>query len=312
MLIDFLLVGAGLIGLVLGGDILVRGSLDLSRRFGLSPAVIGIVVIGFGTSMPELVTSLTAAFQGAEGVAIGNVAGSNIANILLILGVTALLSPVACDVKTVRRDGAAMMLMSLVLAAGILWWGFPRLLSLGLLVGMAGYLLFVLLNDGGSVESDEEAGSPPHLGRALIFAGAGLVALILGAKSLVTGAVGLATAFGISEALIGLTIVAVGTSVPELAASISAALKKQGSMAFGNVIGSNIFNIGAIMGVTGVVHPLAPPTNIGVIDVTALLGAAILAILFGATGLKISRWEGAVLIGGYLSYITVITVMAVS
>ena len=296
---DSLLVLVGLAGLVLGGDLLVRGGATLSHVLRLSPAVVGIVVLGFGTSMPELLTSLTAALQGRGEVAIGNVAGSNIANILLILGITALILPVISERKIVRRDGGALILFSLALVVGIVLTGFPRLYGLGLLAGFSVYMWLVLKKGDLDGEEDLPTARGGVLG-GLGFVAIGLVFVLLGARWLVGGAVGIAESLGASEAFIALTLVAVGTSLPELSASVAAALKGKGDMAFGNVIGSNIFNAAAILGLTVTVEPLARPSGIGWTDAAVLLAAAVLALRFGAPGHKIARGEGAVLLAGYI------------
>lgn len=312
MTVDLIFIALGLAGLVAGGDLLVRGGLALAGVLKLSPVAIGIVVLGFGTSMPELATSLTAALRDQGEIAIGNVAGSNIANILLILGLTALLFPVACDTRVIRRDGAALMFFSAILVAGILWTGFPRLLAFIMLAVFAVYLFIVVR--GGDVETPDatEVSHEHQWGRGVLFSVSGVILLIISARFLVDGAVGIATDLGVSEALIGLTVVAIGTSLPELAASVSAALKKQGGMAFGNVIGSNIFNAGAILGTTAVVSPLSVPLNIGRIDTAALMAAAVFALWFGVTGRRIVRWEGAVLLAGYGAYLVLTSQNALS
>ena len=312
MTFELIFIALGLVGLVVGGDLLVRGGLSLAGVLRMSPVAIGIVVLGFGTSMPELATSLTAALRDQGEIAIGNVAGSNIANILLILGLTALLFPVDCDPKVIRRDGTALMFFTAILVAGILWTGFPRPLALIMLAVFAAYLFIVVR--GGDVDTPEttEVSHEHQWGRGVLFSLSGMVLLIVSARLLVDGAVGIATDLGVSEALIGLTVVAIGTSLPELAASVSAALKKQGGMAFGNVIGSNVFNAGAILSTTAVVSPLSLPENIGVIDVAALVAAAVFGLWFGVTGRRIVRWEGAVLLAGYVAYLVLTSQNALS
>ncbi|WOI54752.1 calcium/sodium antiporter [Parvularcula sp. LCG005] len=305
---DVLFVALGLAGLVFGGDILVRGGTGLSLKFGLSPAVIGVVVLGFGTSTPELVTSLTASLSGVEGVAVGNVVGSNIANVLLILGLTAIIFPVACTRTAVHRDGFLMLVFTAVTLAAMYLGGFPRLFGALLLVGLASYL-FIVIRSGADPDDLPTEGTGDPLLKSGLFVLGGLVLLMIAANLLVRGASSLATAWGASEALIGLTVVAVGTSLPELSASMVAAFRRQGDMAFGNIVGSNIFNIAGVLGLTALIAPMDLPPGIGLVDAGAMAIAAILAVVFGLTAMRIVRWEGAVLLAGYVGYLA-ITIMA--
>jgi cation:H+ antiporter len=311
MLIDLLFVAAGLAALVFGGDVLVRGALGLSEKFRLSPAIIGIAVVGFGTSTPELVTSLTAALQGREAVAIGNVVGSNIANILLILGLTALVFPVLCQRRLVFRDGPVLAAATAAVVLGLVWLGFPRWLGLVTFAGLIAYLVISIRAARTPVDADiHTAPAPllPAVGRSLL----GLVVLIVGARLLVDGAASIAGTLGVSEALIGLTVVAIGTSLPELAASVAAAFRRQGEMAFGNILGSNVFNVAGILGLTAIIQPLARPVDIGWLDSGFLVGSAALLLLFGFTGAKVVRWEGAVLVILYAVYVAILATRALA
>jgi cation:H+ antiporter len=304
---------AGFVLLVLGGEALVRGAVATATHLGLSPLFIGIVLVGFGTSSPELVTSLQAAFAGSPGIAVGNVVGSNIANILLILGIGALLLPVACDPKAFYRDGTVVGLSALCLAAVVLVGYLDRWTGLGFVAALLAYIVFTYVKE--SRNPDEaaklhEAEAEQHLSKqpmklplALAFAIGGIGLTIYGAKLLVDGAIALAATAGISEAVIGLTVVAVGTSLPELVTAIIAAIRKHGDVAFGNILGSNIYNTFGILGITAAVHPLDVPFEIIEFDIWVMLAATVLLLFFAVSGWVVSRREGAVLLGLYVTYI---------
>lgn len=312
----------GLILLVAGGELLVRGAVQAAERIGISPLVIGLTLVGFGTSMPELVTSVQAGLNGSPGIAFGNVVGSNIANILLIAGVSALLCPIIVARSALRRDAAVM----LAVAAGfaVLAWVMPmgRIVGAGLIALLVGYICFVIYQergaaDGGALHdkslalSEADPSLTQHapaksLITPLLIAVAGLVLVVAGGSLLVNGAVALARGFGVSETVIGLTIVAVGTSMPELVTSVIAAMKRQGDVAFGNVVGSNIYNILGIGGTTALIAPSNVPTEIVSFDAPMMVAVSLLLVLFAATGLRVGRREGAVLLAGYVGYIWMI------
>ncbi|WP_418595318.1 calcium/sodium antiporter [Ponticoccus sp. (in: a-proteobacteria)] len=304
------LVVAGLAGLVIGGELLVRGAVSAARGFGISPMVIGLTLVGFGTSTPELVTSLQAALSGSPGIAMGNVVGSNIGNVLLILGIAVLLAPIAVDPAALRRDGVAMILATLLCLGAVLAGAIPRITGAGFLLALAGYLAFTLWSERRSAaaapvyagQAEAVPGPDMRLGLALALAVVGLVVTILGARALVTGAVQIAQAVGLSETVIGLTIVAIGTSMPELVTSVIAVRRGQGEVALGNVLGSNIFNILGILGVTALVSPLAVPPEIIRADIWVMSAAAVLLVVFARTGWRLGRREGAVMLGGYAAY----------
>ncbi|MFW5661665.1 MAG: calcium/sodium antiporter [Oceanicaulis sp.] len=300
---------AGLVLLVLGGEALVRGATGLAKAFGVSPLLIGLVVVGFGTSTPELTTSVTASLAGSPDVAVGNVIGSNIANILLILAATALLAPIAVNADAFRRDGPALALASIVAAAAIWFLPLGRLVGLVLVALLLAYVVISYVvdrrtHDAGAALHEAEAASVPAPGRglAVVYFLIGLVGVVGGARLLVDGATDLALAVGISEAVIGLTIVAVGTSLPELAASLSAARKGEGDIAFGNVVGSNIFNALFILGGAALVAPFELAPGAFGLDLLVMLGAAALLVVFALTGKKITRVEGAILLALYVAY----------
>ena len=313
----WLSIAGGLILLVVGGDVLVRGAVAAASRFGVSPLLIGLTLVGFGTSTPELVTSLDAALRGSPGVAIGNVVGSNIANILLILGVSALLAPVLVDRHGLKRDGTVMILAT-VATIGLLAYGFvDRWVGIAFVLALAGYLYLAYrgekqeaagpgpVHDAAAVLEQEMAPEKVWpLPLALLAVAASLLMVLLGARFLVDGAIELARLAGISETVIGLTIVAVGTSLPELVTSVVAALRKQSAVAFGNVVGSNIYNLLGILGVTAAVHPLQVPMDFSAIDGAVFGASALLLVVFSVTGSRVCRWEGGLLIALYAGYVS--------
>jgi len=300
--LDILLILIGFLALLGGGEFLVRGAVALAHRMRISPLVIGLTVVGFGTSTPELLTSLVAALDGSPGIAVGNVIGSNIANILLILGLAAVLRPIAVDKDVFRRD--ALPLIGATLAAvGILAYGAAgRGIGLLLLAGLAAYLVLAFRSSRNPDADEVEVAAMPGLQAGLLIVG-GLVAMIFGASWLVKGAVSLATNAGISETVIGLTIVAVGTSLPELVTSVIAARRGQGDIALGNIIGSNIFNVLGILGATALIHPLAVPADMTLRDGTILAGATAALLLVAWTGLRITRREGWAFLALYAGYL---------
>ena len=310
---------AGLLLLVAGGELLVRGAVQAAVQIGISPLVIGLTLVGFGTSMPELVTSVQAGLSGSPGIAYGNVVGSNIANILLIAGVSALLCPILVSRAALRRDAVVMVVVAIVFAGLDAVLPMTRLLGAALVAGLVGYIWFVIQQERASAEagavhdksqalSEADPGlASPRKRRSLVvpllIALAGLVLVVTGGSLLVGGAIGLARGFGISETVIGLTIVAVGTSMPELVTSVIAALKRQGDVAFGNVVGSNIYNILGIGGTTALIAPSHVPQEIVRFDAPVMVAVSLLLMLFAATGLRIARREGLVLIAGYGAYV---------
>jgi cation:H+ antiporter len=316
----------GLVLLVLGGEFLVRGAVRFAERMGLSPLLIGLTLVGFGTSTPELVTSVEAALAGSPGIAIGNIVGSNIANILLILGVSALIFPIAVSQSALKRDGVIMVGVALLLAV------VSPLMVLGTFAGfvfvslLIAYLVYAYLQERSGVgghtaayergeaaedvsdfkDQEHARSAAADITIALLIAVAGLVAVIFGGGFLVDGAVKLAAAMGISETVIGLTIVAVGTSLPEMVTSVIAALKRHADVALGNVLGSNIYNVLGIGGVTALISPTAVPAEIIARDNLVMVGVSVLLLALAYTGYRIGRREGALLIAGYLGYVALI------
>ena len=315
----------GLALLVWSADRFVDGAAATARHLGMPALLIGMVVIGFGTSAPEMVVSALASFQGNPGLALGNAYGSNIANIALILGLTALISPIVVHSQILRRELPVLTAVSL-LAAAQLWDGhLSRLDAVVLLVVFAALMGWSILqglrerSDPLGVETEQElvAHAMP-LPRALVWLAVGLVLLIVSSRILVWGAVSIAQALGVSDLIIGLTIVAVGTSLPELASSLIAVRKGEHDLALGNIIGSNLFNTLAVVGIAGAIHPLDVPPELLTRDM-AVMGALTVSLFIIGYGFRgrighINRLEGAVLLTiflGYTGYL-VSTVFAIS
>jgi cation:H+ antiporter len=303
----------GLAGLIAGGELLVRGAVSAAKTMGISPMVIGLTLVGFGTSTPELVTSLQAALSGSSGIAIGNVVGSNIGNVLLILGIAALLSPVSVDPAAFKRDGFVLLLATLLCLGAVLLGDFSRMTGSIFLITLVGYLTITLITEKRTTsspatavykaEAEVVAGSGNSLGVSVGFAVTGLVITIVGARFLVAGAVSLAQSAGISETVIGLTIVAIGTSMPELVTSVIAVRKGQGDVALGNVIGSNIFNILGILGITALIQPMNVPPEIISFDIWMMCVATLLLVVFARSGWRVGRGEGGTMIVCYVGYL---------
>ncbi|MGP6086616.1 calcium/sodium antiporter [Antarctobacter jejuensis] len=309
---DILFVLLGLAALVAGGDFLVRGAVAVARGLNVPPMVIGLTLVGFGTSAPELVTSLQAALSGAPGIAVGNVVGSNIGNVLLILGLAALLRSIAVDRRALIRDGGMLVVATGFGVFALLQGEVGRLTGIFFLVTLAAYLTGTLIAERRSStaaaavyegEADLLPVRPARMLPSALLALAGLALTILGARFLVIGAVNLAAAAGVSETLIGLTIVAIGTSMPELVTSVMAVRRGEGDVAFGNIIGSNIFNLLGILGVTALVTPIAVPAEVMALDVWVMSATTLVLLVFATTGARISRREAGALLAGYGLYL---------
>lgn len=297
----------GLIGLIIGGDMLVNGAVRLARGMGVSTLLIGLTLVGFGTSTPELVTSLIAALNHSEGIAVGNVVGSNIANILLVLGAAAVISPVRVDIKSFRRDSGFLILSTLGLFAAAALGRINFAMGLLLTAGLIAYVVYSYISDKKQQKKKKQQTSettPAPTGNpwlALVKALAGIALTILGAKLLVDNAIILARNWGISEAVIGLTLVAVGTSLPELATSVMSAIRKENDVAFGNVVGSNIYNALFILGITALFIPVTvPATMTRDIIMMGVTTAVLIGIAFWQK--KFSRLVGALFLLAYAGY----------
>jgi len=305
-------IAGGLILLVVGGDALVRGAVSLAERLGVSRLLIGLTLVGFGTSTPELVTSLQAAAIGAPGIAVGNVIGSNTANILLILGAAALISPLTTAKGAFIRDGTVLVVASALCVGIVLHGHLGRFWGVVFVASLLAYIVFTFLlerriKDASAMMHEAEAEAAPEgpsrVWLALVLTVGGIALTILGARILVDGAIRLAGAAGVSETIIGLTIVAIGTSLPELVTAVMAALRGQSDIAFGNVVGSNIYNILGILGVTALVTPIPVPVEIAETDIWVMVGATLLFLAFSFTGWRLSRLEGSVFLAGYAAYL---------
>lgn len=303
----------GLVLLTLGGEALVRGALAAARRIGVSPLLAGLVIVGFGTSAPELVVSLQAALSGQPEIAVGNVVGSNIANILLILGISAVIMPLVTHIQCLKRDGLTMLFATLLFMGLASLGGLGRVEGIGMLLVLVGYLIWAYRTEREDTaspeaqlhkaESEEIELVPMSIPLTLLTTLGGLAMLIVGANRFLLGAVGLGEALGVPEAIIGLTVVAVGTSLPELAVSIIAAIRKHADVAVGNIIGSNIFNVLCILGISSTISPLPLQGRLLEIDQFVMLGAAVALLLFLFFGLRLSRLKGGLLLAGYVVYI---------
>lgn len=308
MLVELGQFALGLVMLVLGADSFVRGASGLALRFGISPFVVGLVLVGFGTSAPELSVNLTAAFQGRYALAIGNVIGSNIANIGLILGISALIAPLAMRARLLRIEvplviGVSVALWLLALD-GVLGRFDAALLLLGF-VGLMWVVARAARRESAAVRAElsEAVNTQTDLKRNLIRLGIGLALLLYGSHLMVHAAVGLATMWGISELMIGLTIVAIGTSLPELAASAVAAWRGHTDIAIGNVVGSSLFNILLILGVTAAIHPLPVGGASLRVDLPVMIGFALVLYPMVRGDLVIKRNEGVVLLLAYAGFL---------
>lgn len=301
---------AGLVILIWSADRFVDGAASVAAHAGLPPLLIGMVVIGFGTSAPEMVVSALAASSGQPGLALGNAYGSNITNIALILGLVALISPIAVRAAILRRELPVLAVVTglagLQLRDGLISRG-DALVLLVVFAVLMGWSLYQGFRESGSA-SVGGSGEVLPLGRALLWLVIGLLLLVASSRLLVSGAVHIAQALGVSDLVVGLTVVAVGTSLPELASSLSAVRKKEHDLALGNVLGSNLFNTLAVVGIAGVIHPIVAAPVVLYRD-WALMAALTLALFgFGygfrgpGTG-RINRWEGGVLLLAYLTYI---------
>jgi cation:H+ antiporter len=298
--LTYLLFTVGLAMLFFGGEALVRGASSVARHFHLSPMVIGLTIVGFGTSAPELLVSLQAALEGKPEIAIGNVVGSNIANILLILGISAVIAPLVIPARRMWRDLSFMLAATAILWAMLLGTEITRtygaVLFAGLLVFLASTFFF------GKIEPEPNQPEENQL-KAWAYTIGGLIVLVIGARFLVNSAVEIATAFGISQAVIGLTIVAVGTSLPELATSVIAAYRRQTEIAVGNIVGSNVFNIFGILGITALIAPIPADPRFAAIDMpwamATAVGLTVLAFLLNG----LPRVAGVLLLVAYAAYI---------
>ena len=284
----YLAFAAGLVALFFGGDWLVRGAVGVARRFRVPPMVIGLTIVGFGTSMPELLVSVEAALDGVPQIAIGNVIGSNIANVLLILGAAAVIFPVHAPLAPMRRDIIAVILATLALWAVLASGEIGRGIGAAMVLALAVYL-FYCLRAGDAAEPEDEL--PLPLWGALVWSASEI-----------------ARTYGVSEAVIGLTVVAIGTSLPELATAVVAAYRKQSEIALGNVLGSNLFNILAILGITALVVPIPVDPRFAGLDIALALAAVLVLAALSAVAGRIGRIAGGAMLAAYAAYIVLMGV----
>jgi cation:H+ antiporter len=323
---NFLLFAAGLVGLVLGAELLVRGASRLALSFGISPLVVGLTVVAFGTSAPEMAVSTGAVLNGQTDLALGNVIGSNIFNVLFILGLSALITPLVVNVQLIRQEvpiliGASLLVLLMALDGRIS--GAEGALLFGLLISYTVFLVRQSRAESQATRDQYDAEFSGSVGQAgatsgwansrlaqlgLLVVGLGL--LVAGSDALVTSAVSFARAMGISELVIGLTIIAAGTSLPEVATSVVAALKGERDIAVGNVVGSNVFNLLGCIGLSGMVAALSGASTLPVpasalnFDLWVMVAVALACLPVFITGREIARWEGALFLGYYVAYVS--------
>lgn len=295
-----------LVILYFGAEGLVSGASSLAKRLGVSPLVIGLTIVSIGTSMPELVVSVKAAMNGQSALSIGNVLGSNFFNVGIILGFSALIYPLAVKRQLLKLDVPVMILAVVLFFLLFLDYEISRWEAILFIVLLLAYITYLLVTSNKNVASSEEESEneirlSKHWVLDVLFIAVGLVALVCGSDLLVNNAVIIAGRMGMSEAMIGLTIVAAGTSMPELATSVVAAIKKRSDIAIGNVVGSNIFNILLILGVAGLIQPIRT-TEINYIDGLFAIGISLILWLFMKVGARITRWQGLAFIAFYLIY----------
>lgn len=302
-MIDILLVVAGVVLVIWGASKLTGGAVGVAERLRVPQIVIGLTIVSVGTSAPELFVSLMSALNDTPDMAVGNIVGSNIFNVLVIAGVAAVVCPISIGRDTVRRDLPVSIVASLVFVAMCIDGEVGRLDAAALVAGFVAYMVYtVRVGMRGAAEAEGVASRPMPLWKSALFVVAGLAALIFGGDIFVDGASGVARSLGVSDALIGLTIVAGGTSLPELATSIVAARKGNSDIAIGNVIGSNVFNILMILGLTGAVSPMRI-SGVTAVDMGVLVLSGFLLWMFCYTKHTVSRWEGAVMAAAYGGYL---------
>lgn len=305
----WVMLAVGLTVLIIGAELLVRGASRLAAALGLSPLVIGLTVVSFGTSSPELAVSVQSSLSGQPDIALGNVVGSNICNVLFILGIAATIIPLKVAHQLIRIDVPLMIGISVLLLL-LAWDGqISRVDGALLFSGIIAYIGFTIYQghkdnaqDQAEVITNTSARSPLQIVLQLGMVGAGLSLLVLGSDWMVNSAVAIAQALGISELVIGLTIIALGTSLPEVAASVVASLKGERDIAVGNVVGSNLFNILAILGLTSLIAPITVAPNILVFDLPIMIVVALACLPVFFTGMQIARWEGVLFLVYYVAY----------
>ena len=305
---DILLTLLGLVVLVVGAELMIRGAVDLAVRARLSPMVIGLTVVSIGTSLPELLVSLIAAMKGSSEIAVGNVIGSNIANVSLVLGACIMIFPIVVERDAYRIHWPVMMISSL-LFVGLLWdnviMRWEGALLAVLLVGYVWWLVWSSRRASTRMESAPATSTKP-LWRSIVFLIVGIAGLAQGADWFVEGAVRIAEKLGVSQQLIGVTVVALGTSLPELVTSLMAALRKQSDISIGNLIGSNVFNLLGIIGVSAMVLPIRVDHTTFFLDIGAMIVIGLLLYPMMRIGRNLGRWQGLILFASYVGYVVLV------
>lgn len=301
----------GLVVLTAGGEILVRGATGLARTIGLSSLVVGLTVVSFATSAPELAVTVQGAVGGTPGIAVGNVVGSNIANVLFVLGICALVLPLSVGSRLVKTDIPVMAGFCVLALVMVLDGSISRIDGAILLIGLVVYVSVTIVlsrkepTAAIGPESHSWAGPSPRISpaRAVLLIAVGVALLVVGARFLVSGAIDIATAIGVSDLVIGLTIVSVGTSLPEIAASLIAVVRGERDLAVGNVVGSCLFNIGAVFGIASLIAPIPVEAAAINVDFPVMVAVSLVLIPIAFTGFVISRWEGGLFLAYYLAYV---------
>lgn len=304
---EFVLIISGLVLLVFGGDYLVKGASGIALKFNMPSMLVGMTVVALGTSSPELVVSVRAALAGKPDISTGNVIGSNIANVCLILGITTIIFPVAIKKSILKNDWVAMILASILFYFLAINGELSRWEGILFVTLLAAFITFSFVKAGRAAKEampeELESGKTKGVWILLLYVVLGTVGLVFGAKWFLEGAESIARNFGVSDRVIAITLVAFGTSVPELAASIIAALKKEHDIFLGNIIGSNLFNILAILGITSIIHPIQVADEIIQSDVFWMLATSFVLLPMGLLGKRLSRFDGTILLGTYLVYV---------
>ena len=323
MVLNLILLLVGFVALIKGADIFVDGSASIARRFGVPGVIIGLTIVAMGTSAPELAVSVSAGLSGSNEIAVSNIIGSNLFNLLVVLGVCALMKPLPVDNGIKKRDYPICLIATVLLlflaSTKILFGPRPelsdthalsgeisRIGGIVMLIGFICYLLYTIKRAKNSQDKDDDY-KPEPMWKSILFILIGIALIVLGGDGVVTAAKNLAIMWGMSETLVGLTIVAIGTSLPELVTSIVASAKGENGMALGNAIGSNIFNLLLILGTSSSLHPI-PVAVASFFDIAILLGVSVACYFFVCTGKKITRIEGAIMVCAYAAY-TVYAIM---
>jgi len=302
MLTSIIYLAVGIVMLYLGSEWIVKGSVSIADRLGISPLVIGLTIVAFGTSLPELIVSIIAAIEGSSEIAVGNVVGSNIANVGLVLGLSAIIFPISIHYSHLRRD----LFIYLGVCALFILFAFDGRISrfegMIFFISLIFYVLMSIKHPNGEKSGSEE-GATESLGRLAAYIVAGIVLLAFGANLFVDGAIFLARLLGVSEITIGMSVVAFGTSLPELVTSAMAAYRKESAISIGNIIGSNIFNILSVLGIASMVQPLDSPKSIMQLEVPMMIGFGVAMILIAKLSQPINRFTSFLLLVGYLSFL---------